>query len=666
KNLQLVVSPYVNVHHAVRADSYSGGIKKYMKDLGWDPNLYSNEPNMLMTRWTTAILKSGPALGMGYYQGWMLNTEKDYCDLYPRSQGVYVMHHWDEVPLFTPGAKVYNKKQRKWDYENDWPFSATLGRVEVQAGGENAREPFVQAMIASDPEFILFGFLDANMIVGHEQQLREFVKVFRALPKKEFVRFGNTGFNTNLAIRETKQGDCCFYVANPGYWPVSGQVVLSDAGDIVDLSDNRKAVTKQSGKNTIVPIALKPYGIAAYRVSGRSKLVSWTTKPAPDKELVHMRNIIAQAENILKKQKTNKTLSTEDIAFMERTVRNAEADLTAGKYASAWAYLSNGHFWTLLRNRSGYKKTYEKGMAEYKAKKYKEAAAALEEAAKLAETPDEKYNSMVYQGYSLRNMRKYAESAKIYDNLMKVENLSVAQKNNAFIQYLNNIYSGKKYEDVISTAEKTIADDKASGNMKTIAAFRACLASNNLRKYDDRIKWAKKLQELNPKGIWHSRGLIYQAQTLRTQKKYQEAEELLSKENIAEMHPYRQGEAYLERADIKTAQKKYAEAVLEYTAIYELPKGNPNHKAMAIAYAIEKLNMAGKPEEAQVWIERVDTIKNKYWKTRSLFYQARMLQKQGKLKAAKEKWEECKKSGKWWQKEADKQIAVIDKKLGAK
>jgi tetratricopeptide (TPR) repeat protein len=313
-----------------------------------------------------------------------------------------------------------------------------------------------------------------------------------------------------------------------------------------------------------------------------------------------------------------------------------------------------------------YKEAWEKGIKEYKARKYKDSLATLSEAVELAKTPAEKYNSMCYKGYSLRNLRKHAESVKVFDELMKVDGLSAKQKDGAFGQYLHSIYYSGKNQDVISIAEKTVADDKASNSMKTVSAYLACLSSSRMRKNDDKIKWAKKLQELNPKGYWHNRGLIYQAQALRAQKKYKEAEELLSKENIAKMHPHRQGEAYLERGHIKADQKKYDEAVIEYTAVYELPKGHPGHKEMAVVYAIERLDSAGKPEEAQVWIERIDTIKNKYWKTRGLMRHAQLLQKQGKLKEAKEKWEECKKSGPWWKKIADKQIAVINKKLEAK
>jgi tetratricopeptide (TPR) repeat protein len=313
-----------------------------------------------------------------------------------------------------------------------------------------------------------------------------------------------------------------------------------------------------------------------------------------------------------------------------------------------------------------YKEAWANGYNEYKAKKYKEALAAFGEAVKLAKTPAEKYNSMMYQGYSLRYLRKYTDAIKVYEDLLKVDKLSESQKNNAFSQYLHNFYYSKNYKELFSIVEKNFADEKASKGVKTTCAYLACLASSNKRKYDDKIKWAKKLQELNPSGTWYNRGLIYQAQGLRSLKKYKEAEAVLSKEAISKMPLSRQGEASLELGHIKSYAKKYDEAVVEYTAVYENPKANSYHKGLAIVYVIEKLNSAGKPDEAAVWIEKVDTIKNKYWKARGFLRAAQLLQKQGKLKEAKTKWEQCLKTGKWFKKDADKQIALINKKLNAK
>lgn len=313
-----------------------------------------------------------------------------------------------------------------------------------------------------------------------------------------------------------------------------------------------------------------------------------------------------------------------------------------------------------------YKEAYAKGIKEYKSKKYKEAIVTLAEAAKLAKTPSEKYHSMYYQGYALRRIRKYAEAAKVFGELLEVEKLSSKQKNSAFSHYLHNVYYTKKYKEVIGIAEKTCADEEASKSIKTTCAYLAALSSNNLKKYDDKIKWAKKLQELNPKGVWYNRGLIYQAQALRYKRKNDEAMKFLTDENIAKMHPYRKGEALFERGHIKAAKKDYEGAVIEYTAVYELPKGYKSHKDMAIVYAIQRLNSAGKPEAAQVWIERVGDIKSKYWKALGLRRSAELLEKHGKLKEAKAKWEECKKISSWWKKYIDRHIAAVNKKLEAK
>ena len=38
------------------------------------------------------------------------------------------------------------------------------------------------ALAGTDPHTLMYGFLDVNMIVGHEQELRDFARVYRALP----------------------------------------------------------------------------------------------------------------------------------------------------------------------------------------------------------------------------------------------------------------------------------------------------------------------------------------------------------------------------------------------------------------------------------------------------------------------------------------------------
>jgi tetratricopeptide (TPR) repeat protein len=321
---------------------------------------------------------------------------------------------------------------------------------------------------------------------------------------------------------------------------------------------------------------------------------------------------------------------------------------------------------TVAMATEAYKEAWGKGLKEYRTGKYKDAIVTLSEAAKLAETSNQKYLSICYKGYSLNKLKKFDDAVKVFQELMKVEGLSVKEKYNAFNQYVHNIYFNKKYEEVAAITEKTLADEKATTAMKTACAYLSCLIGNNTKKYVKMEKWAKKLCELNPKGSWNYRGVIFQAKALRSQKKYKEAEKLLNKEIVAKMDPYRKGEAHLERGHLKGAIGKHGEAIVEFTVVYEIPNGHPSHKEQAIVYLIERFNSAGKLEEADVWIVKIDTIKNKYWKTRAMFRQAVILTKQGKLKEAKTKFEECKEMGPWYKKYSDKEIAKVDKKLEAK
>ena len=280
-------------------------------------------------------------------------------------------------------------------------------------------------------------------------------------------------------------------------------------------------------------------------------------------------------------------------------------------------------------------------------------------------TPAEKYNALLPGAKALSAKRKFGEAKKAFENILKIEGLSDKQKNYVFSQFLNSVYRDKKYQDVLTIANQTLTDGKATPKMKTFSAYLASNSANIIKKYEDMEKFGKTLSKLNSKGTWHGRGYLYQGQALKGQKKYDKALALLTRENISHMHPNDQGVAYLERGHMFYAQKKYPEAIVEYSKVYELPKGLSSHKAEAVSRIIFTMDNARLKKEVAVWIKRIDGAKNKYWKARALFRAANFLEKQGKWKAAKEKWEVCKNTGPWWANLAKKKIAAIDKKLQA-
>ena len=354
KNLDFWVSLYFNVPHAKTWATSGYGLREFMREWGYDPSLYRNDEGLWFTRWTHSTLKYTPAYRYaGYAAGFEVQVNPEFMDLYARKnhRSVMIMHHWDENSYRVPGA-IYG---RWWEFPQarDWPTPGNRGRLHAQPNAENAREAFTQALIGSDPEMVMFGFMDVNLMAGHEQQLREFARVLRCLPAEQFSPVLETGFETNLAIRELRKGGAYyFYVANPGYWPIRGSVALSGANRVIDLAADRQVETKQEGGNTVLLVDLKPFGVAAYRVDGGgAKVVSWKTEPLGAEELAHIRGIVARTENLLGERKALVALLPEEITFMKQAVAKAKADLAGGEYAQAWSVVTNWRFWILLHEQ---------------------------------------------------------------------------------------------------------------------------------------------------------------------------------------------------------------------------------------------------------------------------------------------------------------------------
>jgi len=358
-DLDLFVSLYIDVPHDKAWAESGKSVRDFLREWGYDLALYRNDENLRVSRWMNAILHSAPARRTpNYAVGWEQSVGPQFIELYapfPRP-AVTLMHQWFEIYYRFPGAVCEAGPKVDWCKfveASRWPVPGNRGRHLVQPCGDNAREAFVQAMIGTDPQSIMYGFMDVNMMAGQEQKLREFARVFDALPGDKFQPALDTSLQTNLAIRDLEQPDgYVFYVANPGYWPIRGSVTLSAAATVLDLSSNRPIETETRDGKTVVPVNLKPYDMTAYRVEGaRVKVASWTNQPVAAEHLAHLRGIIERADALMHNRKVRDALSEEESAFMKKAVADAQADLAAGRYARAWFTATRWRFWTLLREK---------------------------------------------------------------------------------------------------------------------------------------------------------------------------------------------------------------------------------------------------------------------------------------------------------------------------
>lgn len=334
--------------------------KDYFREMGMDPSVVKSDKNIWFGRY---IYPTGPASNGGMPYFWEHIVGKEPIAYYDVGQNrmVVLATCWHELPTCAPGWKPTAKSDSTdagaGKIENiqppDWPMPANVSRFISQAHGDNVLEPYTQAMIGADPDILIYGFTDVNIINSREQHMREIAKVITSLPKEKFdSAMGTADFRHDLAIRALKKGkDYWFYVANPGCWPVKGKVILSGKSTVVTPCDGQPVVTTEEEGKTVVQITLKPYGIVAFRAVGDVVVANWSASPSDDTAIKHMRGIIKAVNEIMDDPKAVLAITLEDRNFMREVMKKAEDFLKDGEFAAAWSELTNWRFWGLWKQQ---------------------------------------------------------------------------------------------------------------------------------------------------------------------------------------------------------------------------------------------------------------------------------------------------------------------------
>jgi len=253
-----------------------------------------------------------------------------------------VMTHWQEHEEFAETLAARDGWPR--------PFQMTY---QAQANSDNAREVFTQNLLTTDPQMVVWGFCDLVMQTGHEQPLREFARVLRALPKAKFQPALDTTLESNLVLREVRDGGKLWFIAaNPGYWPLQAEVYVTGANGIHDATSGAVAAESAANGNTILPLTLKPYEVRVYRVdSATAKLHRWKNRPVDETELDHTRAVIADAQKLLTDKAYIARLPDADRKFLTTRIAAANTALASQHIAKAWSLVSDSRFWSLARTQ---------------------------------------------------------------------------------------------------------------------------------------------------------------------------------------------------------------------------------------------------------------------------------------------------------------------------
>jgi len=325
------ISLYVDVLHAQQMSASGMTPRDYLRQFGWSPEVYQNQPGLWFPKWTHATQRYASMTKIKTNElwpaAWDMSVGTDYNATFdqPENRAVVIMHHWQEHEEFSHALPE----------REDWPrpFQMTY---QAQAAGDHARELFTQSLLTTDPEMVIWGFSDLVMQTGHEQPLREFARVLRSLPKAKLQPALGTTLESDLVIREVVSGSTRHFVAaNPCPWPVKGRIEAS------------------GGSTPAFSLDLKPYEVRAFQAPASVKLTRVQTEPPAEIDLAHLHQILADAEKLL----TNRTLAARvlreptDRTFVEQILTAAKAALSVKQPAKAWSLVTQPRFWILTRTK---------------------------------------------------------------------------------------------------------------------------------------------------------------------------------------------------------------------------------------------------------------------------------------------------------------------------
>lgn len=231
----------------------------------------------------------------------------------------------------------WHERTERLHKDVEWPFTANSARFLPQTDGDNRKEPFTQAMIMNDPEIMFYGFSDVGQMVGQEQQTREVARALTSLPSEKLPLVLDTDANSNLAIRAGEaDGAYFFYVANPGFWPVKGQVTLENAKHVMDAAYGKKVPVQREGDRTVVTVELGPYAVKTFSAPSGARVIEWSNEPLPQVAQEPVQGLVTDVLGSLSSAQTLKAITDRELAHTAGVLNTAGRDLASGRAAGAW------------------------------------------------------------------------------------------------------------------------------------------------------------------------------------------------------------------------------------------------------------------------------------------------------------------------------------------
>jgi len=352
---------YVDMGHLedyVRADLPFG---QWLRETTIDPSLLRGREGLSVGRFVHATLRYWPMRQeRGWAFGWTYNHAPEAIQAFARETDriSMVLHHFDEVMYRAPGA---SGRRRPTGGPEDWPWQGSLGPFYAQAPAAYARMPFLTGLLDDDPDTLIFGWCDSQVLTGGEQALRGFTRVYTSLPGAKFEPALDTDVRSNLVVRTApKEAHTYLYVLNPGWWPVEGGVTLDGIHDahVVDLATREPVELASVPGGVRVRVDLAPFGLAGFRIEDAgARVVEANGRPAAEAR-EHLRGIVENALRLADSPQAARAIPDTELAEQRNKLVQVQARLDEGEVAYAWQALTADwrlwEFWhDILPNAAG-------------------------------------------------------------------------------------------------------------------------------------------------------------------------------------------------------------------------------------------------------------------------------------------------------------------------
>jgi hypothetical protein len=170
------------------------------------------------------------------------------------------------------------------------------------SSGPEGDEPLSHALAALDARWIL---LSAAVAAGHEERIRRFARIFRALPAAPVVEPPLEHQPFGIAVRPLRSGPNTFLeMANDTPYPIRLETVLGGPSSALvdDLGRGLRLTPEATGAERHVVLDLPPFGAAAIRVGAADvkvgPLVPYPSQAVVDSLFARYNELLAQLKRL--------------------------------------------------------------------------------------------------------------------------------------------------------------------------------------------------------------------------------------------------------------------------------------------------------------------------------------------------------------------------------